>query len=400
MKLTSVITTLNPAHGGPVECANQLYKNMTALGHSYDVVCLDRPDAPWIKKLPFKPICLGSRKSRTPIFEPKLIRFLKEHQNRYDGTILHGIWTFPNIAMRLAWNGRHRYVVFSHGMLDPYFIHNFPIKHIKKSLYYRLIAAPLLSNALATLFTCEEERRLANTSYRPAIGRRIVVRYGINPPASDSSGYQGRLSPLKESLSGKNIILFLGRIHPKKGCDLLIEALSRVTHNHPHVHAVIAGPDETGSAAKLKQLAQLKGIADRVTWTGPVYGEERWFLYNLANVFILPSHMENFGMAVAESLSQGLPVLVSDKVNIYGSIVKAGAGFVAPDTVDGTVSLIDRWCKASPLERDTMRVQAHSLFEREFRAIYTAEDVIKVFQDGDAPLNQSLEPCQPQLDYA
>jgi glycosyltransferase involved in cell wall biosynthesis len=380
MKLTSVITTLNPAHGGPVECAIQLHKNMTGLGHSYDIVCLDGPDAPWIKKLPFQPICLGRQKSRTTIFEPNLIRFLKEHQSRYDGTIFHGIWTFPNIAMRLAWNGRHRYVVFSHGMLDPYFIRNFPIKHIKKSLYYRLIAAPLLSNALATLFTCEEERRLANTSYRPNIGRRLVVRYGINPPAADSNKYQGRLSPLKASLSGKDIILFLGRIHPKKGCDLLIEALSRVAQKHPRLHAVIAGPDETGSAAKLKELAQLRGIADRITWTGPVYGEERWFLYNLASVFILPSHMENFGMTVAESLSQGRPVLVSDKVNIYESIVNARAGFVAPDTVDGTADLIDRWCSLAAPDRAAMNQQAFDLFDREFRAIYTAEDLVRVFQ--------------------
>ncbi len=195
---------------------------------------------------------------------------------------------------------------------------------------------------------------------------------------------------LKKSLIGKDVILFLGRIHSKKGCDLLIEAMSRIAQRFPWAHAVIAGPDETGSAATLKKLARARGIDDRITWVGPVYGEERWFLYNIASVFILPSHMENFGMTVAESLSQSIPVLISDKVNIYTSIVKAGAGFVAPDTVDGTTSLIDRWCRTPEAERVAMREQAQSLFYREFRAIYTAEDLIRLFQAEDAPQAQRL----------
>src|SRR5690348_903826 len=189
LKLMSIITTLNPAYGDPAECAIQLHKNVTAMGHSYDIATLDNPDAAWISRLPFKPICLGRPGLQNRALQPELIRFLKHHQSDYDGSILHGIWTMPNVAMRLAWNGRHRYVIFPHGMLDPYFIDNFPIKHIKKSLYYRLIAAPVLSNALATLFTCEEERRLANTSYRPIVGQRHVVRYGINPPLVDPNTY-------------------------------------------------------------------------------------------------------------------------------------------------------------------------------------------------------------------
>jgi glycosyltransferase involved in cell wall biosynthesis len=387
MKLMSVITTLNPAHGGPVECATQLNRNLTAKGHSYDLVTLDRPDAPWNKKLPFEPICLG-RGSRSPdLLQPALLKFLKQNQSKYDGSIFHGIWTVPNVAMRFAWDGKHPYVVFSHGMLDPYFIHNFPIKHIKKSLFYRTIAAPMLSRAVATLFTCEEELRLANTSYRPTVGNRVVVRYGINPPTVVPAQYQGRLLPLKKMLQGKDVILFLGRIHPKKGCDMLIEAASRIANRFPQAHFVIAGPDETGSVAQLEKLASAHGVSSNITWTGPVFGEERWFLYNLASAFILPSHMENFGLTVAESLSQQRPVLISDKVNIYRSILKAGAGFVAQDTVEGTTRLLEQWCSLSIPERELMGACAKQLFDSEFQAKYTADDVLRAFEFGGPSRN-------------
>lgn len=382
MKLMSVITTLNPAYGGPAECAIQLHKNVTGMGHSYDIVTLDSPDAAWISRLSFNAICLGKPGVQRNALLPDLIRFLKNRQAEYDGSILHGIWTMPNVAMRLAWNGSHRYVVFPHGMLDPYFIQKFPVKHIKKSLYYRMIAAPLLSNSLATLFTCPEERRLANTSYRPVVGRRHVVRYGINPPPVDPSAYQGRLLSLKQELADKEVFLFLGRIHPKKGCDLLIEAMEKLADRYHRAHLIMAGPDETGLGAKLKTLTAKKRLNHRVTWTGPVYGEERWFLYNIADVFILPSHMENFGMTVAESLSQGCPVLITDKINIFDSILDAAAGFVESDTLDGTVSLMDKWCSLPTSEREMMRGRARTLFEKQFRAIYTAEDIIKVFQAG------------------
>jgi glycosyltransferase involved in cell wall biosynthesis len=266
-------------------------------------------------------------------------------------------------------------------MLDPYFIHNFPLKHVKKSLFYRLIAAPVLSNALATLFTCEEERRLANTSYKPIVGTRRVVRYGVNPPAIDLSTYQGRLIELKKQLAGKDILLYLGRIHPKKGCDLLVDAVELLAGRYPNAHLIMAGPDQTGLGAKLQKTTEHKKLTDRISWVGPVYGAERWFLYNLADAFILPSHMENFGMTVAESLSQRCPVLISDKVNIYESILQNKAGLVEPDTLEGTAALIDRWCSLDEPQRSTMRDNAHQLFVRQFRASYTADDVIAVFQE-------------------
>ncbi len=380
MKLLSVITSLNPACGGPVECAVQLQRNLTKLGHVFDIVTLDPPDATWIHNCVPRPICLGKKNHRSRNIEPALIDFLHSCQREYDGSVFHGIWTFPNVAIRACWNKRHRYVVFPHGMLDPYFIKYFPFKHIKKSLYYRLIAAPVLERAHAVLFTCDEERRLASASYRPIAGKRIVVRYGINPPSFSKKPRENPFEWIKSQTDCDQLVLFIGRIHPKKGCDLLIEALARITPAFPSVRVAFAGPDEREWVPVLQKLAQVRGVADRIIWLGPVYGNDKWFLYNVADVSILPSHMENFGMTVAESLSQGLPVLLSDRVNIFPSIVRAGAGFAAPDTIDGTTSLLRSWLNTSQQQRSLMRVNCLRLFQDEFQAIHTAEDVVRVFQ--------------------
>jgi glycosyltransferase involved in cell wall biosynthesis len=387
MKLLSVITSLNPALGGPVECAIQLQRNLARLGHSLDIVTLDRPSSIWNKSLSFQPICLGGCGHDNSRIHLRLIEFLRNSQRAYDSTIFHGIWTFSNVAIRVSWNRHHPYVVFAHGMLNPYFIEHFPLKHIKKSLYYRLIAAPVLKRAHAVLFTCEEERRLAATGYRPVVGQRIVVRYGINPPSFDARQGHNPFERLTRKREGKQLVLYIGRLHPTKGCDLLIESMGRLASSFPALQVVMAGPGEKAYVETLKTLAKRCGVSDRITWLGPVYRDDKWYLYNLADVFILPSHLENFGMTVAESLSQGLPVLLSDKVNIFPSIVRAGAGFAAPDTADGTTSLLQRWLSTSEQQRSIMRANCLHLFQDEFQAIHTAEDVIRIFQQNQVRSN-------------
>ena len=389
MRILSAITSLNPADGGPVECVLQLQSNLTKLGHAFDVVTHDPPSVPWIRKLSFVPFCTG--KSYTPgKIDPALAGFFRQNLQKYDAAILHGIWTFQNIAFLRAWDHQCRFGIFPHGMLDPYFIKNFPVKHIKKSIYYRSVCAPLFRKAHAVLFTCEEERRLAATSYKPFVGRRVVVRYGIDDPPVGSPARQG--SPpigTELGLAGKDTLLYLGRIHPKKGCAMLIEAFARIAARAPNLRLAMVGPGKTAWVRSLKQLATKLAVSDHVSWHGPIYGEGKWLVYKQASAFILPSHMENFGMAVAEALSQGCPVLISDKVNIFTSIARAGAGYVEPDTLEGTAALLERWMATPPSERSAMSVRARRLFVDEFQAIHTAEDIIKVFQAGDGGIGDT-----------
>jgi len=387
MKFLSVLDTLNPRGGGPVECAVQLGRDFARLGHHMDFLTGDGIDRPWAAEdlLNAGPPC-SSR--RTLLRLDYVRRRLREVQDQYDLLILHGIWGLPVLGMRSAWNGHSRYAVVPHGMLDPYFIQFFPVKHIKKNFVYKTIVAPVFRGATAVLFTCEEERRLAADSYKPVAGRRMLVRYGIQDHSETATAASEEIRRVLGPLATKDTFLFLSRIHPKKGCDQLIKALAVVSQSNPEAHLVMVGPDDSGWTPKLKKLASRLRIEDKVTWLGPVFGADKWFLYKNTSVLILPSHMESFGMVVAEALASGQPVLVSDKVNIHTYITDAEAGFAAPDTVEGTVDLMTNWLGTSRLRRNEMSRAAVALYREKFQALSLAEDVLSLamsLKDTDVP---------------
>jgi glycosyltransferase involved in cell wall biosynthesis len=375
MKFLSVLDTLNPRGGGPVECAVQLERDFARLGHQMDFLTGDGIDRPWAAEdlLNAGPPC-SSR--RTLLRLDYVRRQLREVQDQYDLLILHGIWGLPVLGMRSAWNGQSRYAVIPHGMLDPYFIQFFPIKHIKKNFAYKTVVAPVFRGAAAVLFTCEEERRLAADSYKPVAGRRMLVRYGIQDHSETATSRSEEIRRVLAPLATKDTFLFLSRIHPKKGCDQLIKALAVVSQSNPKAHLVMAGPDDSGWTPKLKKLASRLQIEDKVTWLGPVFGADKWFLFKNTSVLILPSHMESFGMVVAEALASGQPVLVSDKVNIHTYITDAEAGFAAPDTVEGTVHLMTSWLGTSRSRRNEMSRAAVGLYRHRFQALSLAEDIL------------------------
>src|SRR5579872_2229101 len=121
------------------------------------------------------------------------------------------------------------------------------------------------------------------------------------------------------------------------------QAFARVAGRDPIVHLVIAGPDECGWQAELERLAAQLAIAHRITFTGPLYGDLKWGALRAAEAIALPSHIENFGITVAEALACGIPALVSKGVNIWREIEADGAGLVADAGLESTVSVLERW---------------------------------------------------------
>jgi glycosyltransferase involved in cell wall biosynthesis len=185
-------------------------------------------------------------------------------------------------------------------------------------------------------------------------------------------------------LRGKQLLLFMGRLHPKKGCDLLLEAYAATLANNPAWRLVFAGPDTSGSQHTLRSRADALGIADRIVWTGMLRDTLKWSAFAAAEVFALPSHQENFGIAVAESLACGVPVLISREVNIWREIEATNAGFVAPDTIEGTISLLTRWQQHPEAGRITMRRNARECFAEHFDIEHSAARVLEVIRQTTA----------------
>jgi glycosyltransferase involved in cell wall biosynthesis len=362
MRILHLTATLDPAAGGPAEGVRQSALALAALGHHVEAASLDAPGAPFVAGFGLPVAALGpghGKYGRTP----HLVPWLRERGPHFDAVIVNGLWQYHGLAAWQALRGLGvRYYVFPHGMLDPWFKRTYPLKHLKKWLYWPWAEYRVLRDAHAVLFTTEEERVLARQSFWLYHARERVVSYGTGKPPADAKRHAEAFRCAYPALAGRRLVLFLGRIHPKKGCDLLIRAFADVAREVPQAHLVLAGPGSDDALADLRTVAAHAGVAHRMTWAGMLQGDVKWGAFRMSDTFVLPSHQENFGIAVVEALACGLPVLISDKVNIWREVTADGAGFVAPDTIEGTARNLRRWFALDDTERARMRAQAAATF--------------------------------------
>ncbi|OGQ52400.1 MAG: transferase [Deltaproteobacteria bacterium RIFCSPLOWO2_02_FULL_53_8] len=383
MNFLHVIPSLDSINGGTVEGLKQLGAALMELGHGVDVVTLDAPDMPYLLEHPFtKVIALGPAKLSYR-YSARLIPWLKQNASNYDSVMIEGLWQFHSFA---TWRALRQmdipYFVFTHGMLSPWFKKAYPLKHLKKWLYWPWAEYQVLRHAKAVLFTSDEERLLSRESFWLYRCREAVVGYGTVRSSGDPDAQRAKFLASYPGLRGQRIFLFLSRIHEKKGCDLLVAAFAKVAARDANLRLVMAGPDQTGWKEALVALAERIGVAEKIVWTGMISGDMKWGAYHAAEVFALPSHQENFGVVVAEALSCGLPVLVSNKVNIWREVEAEGAGIIAEDDLAGTETLLTRWLDMDEGSRSVMRERSLECFDRHFEISRTAERLLRLVMKG------------------
>ena len=376
MRILRSIHSVNPAGGGPIEGIKQVARVHQAAGHETEIVSLDGPDDAWVRECPVKVHALGPGRTGYG-YAGKFVPWVTAHRRDYAAVIVSGLWQYHGLGVWRALHGTDTpYFVFPHGMLDPWFKRTYPLKHLKKWAYWPWADYRVLRDARAVLFTSEEERRAARESFWLYRCNEVVVNYGIAGPEGDGSAQQQAVLARFPELRGQRVFLFLGRIQEKKGCDLLLRAFAQTAATDNTIRLVLAGPDQTGWTKTLQALAAELNLADKVLWTGMLSGDLKWGMLRLAETFILPSHQENFGLAVAEALACGTPVLISDKVNIWREIVADGAGLVAVDSEAGTVDLLRRWLALSAEERTAMREKSRACFEARFEIHRAASSLL------------------------
>ncbi|OAM88321.1 glycosyltransferase [Termitidicoccus mucosus] len=387
-RILHVIRSVNPAGGGPIEGVRQFARINGGDGHRIEVACLDAPDAPWLREFALPCHALGPGRGSYG-YSARLVPWLRAHRDDYDAVVVDGIWQYHAFGVRRALRGTETpYFVFTHGMLDPWFKRTYPLKHLKKWLYWPWGDYRVLRDAQAVLFTCEEERRLARESFWLYRCRERVIGFGTGAPPDDAARQEAAFRAKFPETDGRQCLLFLGRIHEKKGVDLLLRAFASEIADkgknpeHARWHLVIAGPDDNTYGSEMRALAGQLGIAERVTWTGMVAGDLKWGAFRRAAAFVLPSHQENFGIAVAEALACRVPVLISDKVNIWREIVADGAGLVGTDDLAGTRQLLARWAALTSEGRAEMAERAALCFRRRFDVARNARALIELLTEG------------------
>jgi glycosyltransferase involved in cell wall biosynthesis len=390
MTILHVIASVNPADGGPIEgVTRQSIYSLEYGSGAREVVSLDPPDAPWVAACPLTVYAMGAHSyevakkyRRLPWikygFSLRFVKWLRENAENYDGIVVNGLWNFIALGFVMALGGRKvDYVVYTHGMLDPWFQKTYPLKAFFKQLVWLVADGRLVNSASAVLFTSEEERELARNAFFPYHPREKVVAYGSSDVPEGAVAQAAAFQASVPHIGNRKYLLYLSRIHPKKGCDLLIEAFARVADQYPELDLVIAGPDQIGMVKELQALADRLGIGGRIHWPGMLTGDAKWGAFRQAEAFILPSHQENFGIVVAEAMACGTPALISNKVNIWREVEASGGGMVEPDTAEGAYRLMSKFLTLEPAARQNMSVQARAGYDAHFSIGSAAEALEK-----------------------
>ena len=374
MRVLHVIASVDPRTGGPVEGVFSSSSVWSRHGHTRHIVSLDPPEAPWVEGAPVPSFAMGIGGRFYGLlrrilpwlrygYTPKLTRWLQTHVDDYDAIIINGLWNYASYGTwRALHNANTPYFVFTHGMLDPWFNKAYPTKTFFKTIFWKLFEHKVLRDARGVMFTCEEERQLASQSFSPYVAQEVVVGYGTRDVEGDPARQRAAFAAKVPQVQGRKFILFLSRIHPKKGVDLLIEAFARHAATFPEFDLVIAGPDQTDWRRDLQRLAEKLGVSERVFWPGMLSGDAKWGAFRAAEFFALPSHQENFGIVVAEAMALSKPLLITNKVNIWREIEQDGAGLVVDDELEAIAAGLREMCGLSSAERDAIGLKARKCF--------------------------------------
>lgn len=249
---------------------------------------------------------------------------------------LHTMWSQLNAVVAMACRRLDKpYVVSPHGMLDPYSLGE---KALKKRLYLKLVERRMIDGAAAVVFTADDERDLAIEQIG-TVPAPQVVGLGADAPALPTKSLVELFSATYPDLAGRPLLIFLGRLHPKKRPDAVIRAMATIVSRVPEATLLVVGSGEPAYVRELESLTRRLGLYRHVCFLGHLTAEAKWAALAASQIFLLPSHQENFAIAVAEALQIGAPVLITQKINIWREIVRAGAGItLREDDLDGDLA--------------------------------------------------------------
>ncbi len=280
---------------------------------------------------------------------------------------VHALWLLSTwIGSFVARLRAKPYVVAPHGMLDPWALGQ---SRWKKRVSRLLFEDRLLAGAGCIHALCASERDAV---------RRLGIRapVAVVPPGVDPTLVERRSGDVA---GGPPYVLFLGRLHQKKGIDVLLRAFGTVAPRRPEWRLVIAGPDEVGIRAELARLAGTLGIERRVDFVGPMQGERKLQLLERAALFALASHSEGLPVAVLEAMALGLPVAISPACNLP-EVERVGAGFVGPAAPEAFAGILDRAMGLDSAGRRTIGERGRALVAQRFTTRATAESLHRVYE--------------------
>ena len=383
MLILHVIASMDPKYGGPSQGIRNLNAGEKDREVIREVVCFDASDSSYLGHDNFKIHALG-KGAGVWNYSNKLIPWLNNNIQRFDIVIINGLWQYYSYATgrvmaslkkQFPGNKLPKLFVMPHGMLDPYFQNakGRRLKAIRNWAYWKLIEKNVVNDADGLLFTCQTELLLARETFKPYKPRKEYdVGYGIDAPPMFNDKMSDTFYELCPDFKGKPYLLFLSRIHPKKGINLLVDAYASLYESSDSKSTipklVIAGPGLESDYGKLlrNRIAKKPELLKNICFTGMLTNDSKWGAFYGCEAFVLPSHQENFGIVVAEALACGKPVLITNQVNIWREIIKEGGGIVEDDNKQGVKNMLKQWFNLTSSQKKQMSVNAISTYEKYF----------------------------------
>lgn len=389
---------MDPTQGGLCQAVRNMIPALEAQGSFSEVVCLDAPNSIFLGGDLFPVHAVGP--ARGPYaYSAGLIPWLLANFKRFNVIVIHGLWQHSSTgtARALKYFRKSnlnekipRYYIMPHGMLDPYFqkASGRKLKAIRNTIFWKFFQGHVINDADGVLFTCAQELLLAREPFRPYRPKQeINVGMGVElPPAFHPNMTSAFIAKCPE-VEKRPYLLFLSRLHEKKGADILIRAYLRLCASRPKRSLpvlVMAGPGlETDYGRKLKQLAMSpsadmdKGESD-ILFPGMLSGNAKWGALYGCQAFVLPSHQENFGIAVVEAMACGRPVLITRQINIWCECEPGG--IVNEDTEAGIFELLTQWLGLTLDQQKALGNAAERAYLKNFEVLRAARRMNEALQ--------------------
>ncbi len=384
MRILHVIENISPRFGGPAKVCKEMCE---ALARNETRVTIFTTNRKYPKGLLNVPVNTQLSQNGYNIwyfpvqFTPyevslDMMKALHHHLKEYEMLHIHSLYRFPStIAAYYAKKFEVPYIIQPHGCLSPVLFYK-PKNRIIKRIHEYLIEWRNLNKAAAVHYTCKEEMDLVPIKIKAP---SLVLPLGIDLGLYESLPPDGTFRK-KFNMKGKKIILHLGRINFVKGLDILVRGFAQVSFDRNDLCLVIAGPDNEDYGRQIEKWIIDEGVKDKVIFTGMLQGVDKLAVLRDADIFALPSYSENFGIAVVEAMACSLPVVISNRVNIWREIQNAGAGLVtscdAGELAEALQILLD-----NEDIRFQMGQSGKALVNKSFSWDTVANDMIRAYRD-------------------
>ncbi|MGG6242662.1 glycosyltransferase [Nodosilinea sp. AN01ver1] len=399
MKVLHVLPSLSYKLGGPTQVALNTVRALRDFGIDAEIATTNDDEAglldvPTGCQVDYNgiPVWFFSRLARFKEFIPsvELTRWFIAHLSKYD--IIHNHYLFcfaPTVAAKLAYHYHIPYITRTIGQLSPWALQQ---SQRKKQIYSRLIERPTLNRAAAIHCTTSAE---AEDAHRfGVLAPTIVLPLGVKAAPVIANASQQLRDHYHLPLDCK-VILFLSRLHEKKRPDFLLKVFAQLNPKPHNYHLLLAGAGDTGYCDRLKALARTLKISKSVTFAGFASGVAKDILLQGSDLFALPSYSENFGVAVAEALAAGLPVVITPDIQISPAIQAATAGLVVPGYSSDWVPALAKLL-TSPDLRQKMGQNAQQLAQEQYNWPHISLQLAQTYQEILSGKPLSLEYSKTQ----